>query len=124
MRVRFRRGLAWSVIPVSLLALGLAPRIPQEQPKEAPKAQFIGAEACKLCHSRKTVGGQFKIWKEEKHAKAFDVLASPQAKEVGAKQGVTDPQKDPKCLKCHVTGYGLPEERYAKTYKASEGITC
>jgi hypothetical protein len=123
MTQRLRRGLTWLALPASVLALGLA-RSPQEPAKEAPKPQYLGAEACKLCHTRKTVGGQFKIWKEEKHAKAFEVLATPQAKEVGAKQGVADPQKDPKCLKCHVTGFGLPEERYAKTYKASEGITC
>ena len=116
-------------LPVLALLIGLRPSLAGAQDpsaKDASKAkpQYIGAEACKLCHSRKSVGSQFKIWKEEKHAKAFETLGSAKAKEQAAKLGIADPQKEEKCLKCHVTGQGQSPEAFAKTFKAEEGITC
>jgi hypothetical protein len=128
---QFRSVRRFWYLTIPALAFGLhqslaGPQDPAAKAKDdsKPKAQYIGAESCKLCHSRKSVGGQFKIWKEEKHSKAFESLASPEAKELGTKMGVSDPQKDERCLKCHVTGHGLPADAFAKTYKSEEGITC
>jgi hypothetical protein len=43
---------------------------------------------------------------------------------VAAKLGVTDPQNDAKCVRCHVTGYGAAAERLGKKYSKEEGVGC
>ena len=60
-------------------------------PPAVPKGQtYTGAKRCSSCHFK-----QYMIWKKTKHATdAWD--------KVPAKY-----QKDPECLKCHVTGYGV-----------------
>lgn len=85
---------------------------------------FVGPDSCKMCHTAKTKGEQYTIWKASPHAKAFETLASDKAKELGKAKGVTDPQKDPKCLKCHVTGYGAPEAMHTQKWKQEDGVTC
>jgi hypothetical protein len=58
------------------------------------------------------------------HAKAYATLATPEALEVGKKLGVAEPQKDAKCLKCHVTGHGAPAALLGPKYNAAEGVSC
>ena len=61
---------------------------------DAPEAaapadqEYIGAKRCASCHFE-----QYMSWKKTAHAKAFVVLTAKY-------------QEDPKCLKCHTTGYG------------------
>lgn len=59
------------------------------------KIAFVGAAKCKMCHNLKSTGKYYDDWKEKKHYKSFFLLKGNE-------------QKDPKCLKCHVTGYGEP----------------
>jgi hypothetical protein len=83
----------------------------------AQSAQYVGAEKCKMCHMSKAKGDAYGVWKASKHAQAFATLATEAAKAVGKKAGVEDPQKSPKCLKCHVTATTAP-------VVATEGIGC
>lgn len=85
---------------------------------------FVGATKCALCHKKPEQGAQYVKWQESKHAKAFATLGTPEAKEVGKKLGVADPQKDAKCLSCHVTGYGAAAALLGPKYDATEGVTC
>lgn len=87
------------------------------------KAQFVGATKCKVCHGAAT-GDQAKQWAASKHAKAFATLATPEAKAVGEKLGVADPQASDKCLSCHVTGFSAPKEQKAATLKNEDGVGC
>jgi hypothetical protein len=64
------------------------------------------------------------VWLDTKHAKAFETLASDQAKEWGAEAGVDDPQTDEKCVKCHVTAYGVPEDRLSIKFDKTLGVQC
>lgn len=86
--------------------------------------EFIGASKCAICHKKPEQGGQFGIWQQSAHAKAFDVLGTPEAKEQAAKMGVDDPQKSGKCLKCHSAAYGLTEEQVSQAIKVEEGVSC
>ncbi len=86
--------------------------------------EFIGASKCAICHKTPKQGEQFGIWQQSAHAKAFDVLGTPEAKEQAAKMGVEDPQKSGKCLKCHSTAYGFTEEKVSQTIKLEEGVSC
>jgi hypothetical protein len=87
---------------------------------------YMGSEKCaRMCHKAVTKGEQLKIWQESKHAHAYAELATPKAQETAKKAGIVgDPQKSDKCLKCHVTGFGLPAERFDSTFSAKDGIQC
>lgn len=65
---------------------------------------YIGPKGCKKCHFK-----QHKDWKKSELAKAFDRLKPGQCEEAKKAAGLDpakDYTKDPKCLKCHTTGYG------------------
>ncbi len=71
-----------------------------------PEAEYIGADACKICHNKATEGAPYKKWTETKHAHAFELLQSDAAKQVAAKVGLTTPpHESAECIECHVTGY-------------------
>jgi hypothetical protein len=85
---------------------------------------FVGATKCMTCHKKPEQGEQYPKWLASKHAKAYATLATPEALEVGKKLGVAEPQKDAKCLKCHVTGHGAAAALLGPKYNATEGVTC
>jgi hypothetical protein len=68
------------------------------------KPAYVGSDACKSCHLK-----EYKSWKNTKLASAIEVLKPGAAGGIKKKTGF-DPDKDytnePKCLKCHTTGYG------------------
>jgi hypothetical protein len=91
----------------------------------AEEPQYVGAKKCKICHNKKSEVQQFEIWKNSKHAKAYETLASDRAKEFALKAGIkTDPQQAEQCLECHVTGYGLDSARFAESFNAEDGVQC
>jgi len=69
-------------------------------------AEYVGVKKCKMCHMK-----QYKAWKKTSMAKSFENLKPGVKAELKKKAGL-DPNKDythdPKCLKCHTTGYGEP----------------
>ncbi|MGI6455584.1 MAG: multiheme c-type cytochrome [bacterium] len=62
---------------------------------EEKKIEFVGATKCKMCHNKPSTGKIFDEWQDSHHAKAMDVLSDAE-------------KKDPKCQKCHTTGFGEP----------------
>jgi hypothetical protein len=86
--------------------------------------EFVGAKKCSLCHKKPEQGEQYPIWEKGPHAKAYEVLGSDKAKEVGAALGIDDPQSSPKCLKCHSTAYYFTEARVTDKIEVSEAISC
>jgi hypothetical protein len=87
-------------------------------------ANLMGVKNCKMCHSKEDTGNQYAKWKETKHAKAFETLGTPAAREAGAKLGVEDPQKSGKCLKCHATAYYYTETSQTDKLTPEDGVTC
>ena len=94
-------------------------------------AVYLGISTCKKCHFK-----LYRSWKKTKTAKSFEILKPGVAAEVKTKLKF-DPQKDytrdPKCLECHTTGFGLPggykipepgDTKAAKRAKENAGITC
>jgi outer membrane murein-binding lipoprotein Lpp len=69
-------------------------------------AEYVGAKKCKACHIK-----QYKSWEKTSMAGSFDNLKAGAKADEKKKAGI-DPEKDytadPKCLKCHTTGYGKP----------------
>ncbi|MCK4404681.1 MAG: cytochrome c family protein [candidate division Zixibacteria bacterium] len=83
--------------------------------------KYIGTFKCKMCHNSEKKGKIYDTWAATKHATAYKTLASDESKAIAKKMGIKDAQKDKKCLKCHVTGYGEPAE---DKYSMEEGVTC
>lgn len=91
---------------------------------ERDPANYTGVKACGICHNKEETGKQLDIWKAGPHAKAFETLGTPAAKEAGAKRGIDNPQTSPKCLKCHSTAYHFSEEIKTEKIKPEDGVTC
>jgi hypothetical protein len=85
---------------------------------------FMGSDKCKPCHMSPKKGAQYKVWKETKHAKAFETLASDKAKEIGAKKGIKNPQEDGACLKCHIDAFGVDQKLLGEKYNKADGVGC
>jgi formate-dependent nitrite reductase cytochrome c552 subunit len=67
---------------------------------------YIGSKACQKCHFR-----EYGLWQKTKMALALNALKPGEAADAKKKANL-DPAKDytkePKCVVCHVTGYGKP----------------
>ena len=84
----------------------------------AQQFKYIGASKCKMCHNKPDKGKQYDMWKAAAHSKAFETLATAEAKKYS-----DDPQKDPKCLKCHST-YHSADKGLMMSIKEDEGVSC
>lgn len=69
---------------------------------------YLGITKCKMCHMP-----YFKAWALTPHATAFDRL-KPANKE----------DKNPKCFKCHTTGFGSGGFDLAKTTPDFKNVQC
>lgn len=98
-KVKLTRGFSgWVILVLVVSGLGLLP--------ESARAQYVGAKRCRPCHL-----AQSQSWEQTRMAKAFELLKPGVA--AGAKRAHNlDPNKDytsdPKCVTCHVTGFGQP----------------
>jgi hypothetical protein len=57
-----------------------------------PGNGYVGSEACRKCHA-----GEYRKWKESKHAHAMESLARDGS------------EWSPECIVCHVVGYGAED---------------
>jgi hypothetical protein len=90
----------------------------------AEEAAYVGTKMCMMCHKKPENGDQAGKWQASGHAKSFEVLGSAEAKAVGAKVGVDDPQKSGKCLKCHATAYAGTEGVKSEKVAVADGVSC
>jgi hypothetical protein len=92
--------------------------------KPAAANQFIGAAKCKNCHGSASTGDQFGKWKQQKHAKAYETLATADAKKLAKDKGIDDPQKSDACLKCHSTAFKEEPANVMKGFDPNAGVQC
>jgi len=84
---------------------------------------YIGAAKCKMCHNSEKAGFAYKIWTESSHSKALASLSSQKSLDYAKANGIADPAKDQKCLKCHST-YHAAKPDAIETLTATEGVSC
>lgn len=119
------RAQWWAAAAIAALGVAVIGFAQAQEPAKAAKAaKYIGAMKCKNCHASPDVGNQFDSWQKSGHAKAFETLASEAAKKYAAAKGIADPQKDDKCLKCHVTALGIPAAQVDKKFDQKLGVQC
>ena len=126
MSARSTKTAAWTLPLLACVALALLQSSDPAPPVESLGGNYIGAAKCKNCHSSADSGNQYGAWSTSLHAHAFETLASDKAevKEAAAKRNVTEPSKDDTCVKCHVTGFGEPEDKFARGWKRELGVQC
>lgn len=95
-----------------------------DQSADRDPAKYIGVSTCGLCHNVKPNGDQYNKWQAGPHARAFEILGTPEAKAVAAKLGIANPQASGKCLKCHSTAYNWTEQIQTTNIKPEEGVVC
>lgn len=113
-------GMGLCLLPLLPLLLG---GDATAQPAKAAN-QYIGSKKCQNCHDAEASGNQWGVWLEAGHSHAIEALSSDEAKAVAAKLGIADAAKSEQCLRCHVTGFGLPEKQFKKSFKAADGVGC
>ncbi|MBI2899633.1 MAG: hypothetical protein HYY17_05570 [Planctomycetes bacterium] len=92
---------------------------------KAAGGKYMGAQKCKSCHEAKARGAQYVKWTTTKHAKAWEALASDEAKKIVKERGLgDDPQKIDACVKCHQTAFGVKDEDCDKAFDRKGGIQC
>ncbi len=113
-----------SLILVSALLLAVLAVSWLSAAAQAPKPKIIGVDKCKVCHKMAKSGDQHTIWLNSLHAKAYATLAGEQAKAIGAKMGIDNPQTAAQCLECHTTKGFLKTAEAEASYKIDEGVGC
>jgi hypothetical protein len=91
---------------------------------EQPQFKLIGSAKCKICHQTKKQGDQYGIWQESAHAKAWEALASDQAKKIATERKLGDPQQAEECIGCHATKAFLGNPPAEESYEITEGVGC
>ncbi len=124
--MRARTILGMAVVGAALAAGA----VPGRTCAAGETASYVGAAACRKCHPK-----QGNSWAKTKMAAAFDVLkpynlsvAYEKALAEKRKGAGLDPEKDyrtdPKCLKCHTTGYGQPGGYPATVTRENEALAA
>ncbi|MHC4582964.1 MAG: multiheme c-type cytochrome [Planctomycetota bacterium] len=86
---------------------------------------YVGVKVCAKCHQGKAIGHQFSKWLTSKHARAYAVLAKPQAKKIAELSGIPqEPQESPTCLGCHATGAHVEDWEKDETFYIEDGVQC
>jgi hypothetical protein len=105
------------ILMIVTLAFFLANMLP------AQDYSYIGAAKCKMCHNSEKAGFAYKIWSESLHAKALVSLSNAKSLEYAKANGIADPAKDQKCLKCHSTYHSVAKDAI-ETMLPTEGVSC
>ena len=87
-------------------------------------AKLVSVKKCAMCHKKDAKGNQYAKWQSMGHSKAYERLATDEAKAVGAELGIDDPQSSGACLKCHSTAYYFTEELQTTEVSLENGVSC
>ena len=85
--------------------------------------KYIGADGCKSCHNKPDKGAQYDHWLKDPHSQALKTLSGEKAIAYAKENGIADPSKEAKCLKCHTT-YDAITEDLRNGIKQDEAVSC
>jgi len=85
--------------------------------------KYIGADKCKMCHNKPATGDQYGKWLQDPHSQAFKTLSGQKSMDYAKKNGIADPSKEAKCLKCHSTFDAVAANLRGGITEA-EGVSC
>lgn len=85
--------------------------------------KYIGADKCKMCHNKPATGEQYNKWLNDPHSKALKTLSNQASLDYAKKNGIANPAKEAKCLKCHST-YDKAAANLRGGILPEEGVSC
>jgi hypothetical protein len=85
--------------------------------------KYIGVEKCKLCHNKPATGAQYGKWLKDPHSQAIKTLGSQASLDYAKKNGIANPVKEAKCLRCHST-YDRVDAKLRGGILQEEGVSC
>ena len=85
--------------------------------------KYVGADKCKICHNKPATGEQYAKWQKDLHSQAMKSLSSQASLDYAKKNGIADPAKEAKCLKCHSTFDAVAENLRGGITQA-DGVSC
>jgi hypothetical protein len=85
--------------------------------------KYIGADKCKMCHNKAATGDQYNKWSKDPHALAMKTLSNAASLDYAKKNGIADPTKEAKCLKCHST-FDKAGANLRAGITQQEGVSC
>ena len=56
--------------------------------------------------------------------KAYEILSSSEALDIGAPLGIISPQRSDECLRCHQTAYNLSLDDLRESFDPTRGVQC
>jgi hypothetical protein len=115
--------LIGAIVVLSSTAVRVSSEEAKKDEGKKETVKFVGVQACKACHNKKA-GPQYDKWAATKHAKAYETLATDEAKKIAKEKKIEDPQKSDACLKCHTTGNGQPKEAFEEKFDVKLGVQC
>lgn len=86
--------------------------------------EYVGNKKCGTCHKKDEMGNQIAAWQKTGHAEAFETLGGDQAKQWAADKGLSDPQTEADCVKCHSTAHGVPDDLVSRKFDRQAGVQC
>lgn len=89
----------------------------------AQSFKYIGADKCKMCHNKPATGDQYGKWLKDPHSQAMKSLSSQASLDYAKKNGIADPTKEAKCLKCHSTFDRIDPKLRGGIFQA-DGVSC
>ncbi|MFI5252634.1 MAG: multiheme c-type cytochrome [Bacteroidota bacterium] len=85
--------------------------------------KYEGVKVCAPCHKSATIGKQYDIWHDSKHAQAYKTLTTPAADSIakakGSKKAAVETAE---CLGCHTVT--APVAQLDKTFDVKDGVQC
>lgn len=106
---------------IILVLVGIGPALAATEAEPT----YVESNKCKLCHNKPDEGAQYNVWKEMRHAQAFETLLGDRAIAVAKEQGVQAlPSEAMECLQCHVTGYDVKTKSHPSQLKKESGVQC
>jgi excinuclease UvrABC ATPase subunit len=85
--------------------------------------KYIGADKCKMCHNKAATGDQYNKWLKDPHSRAIATLSGTASLDYAKKNGIANPSKEAKCLKCHST-YEKAGASLRSSILPEEGVSC
>ena len=96
--------------------------------KRLPEYAYVGSKVCAECHLGRESGGQYVHWMQSGHGRAYWELKTEWAKFLASIReeysDIEEPEKQWRCLKCHVTGAQDFEGKRADGFRPEEGVGC
>ncbi|MDP3640136.1 MAG: multiheme c-type cytochrome [Nanoarchaeota archaeon] len=94
--------------------------------EEMEHHDYVGVDRCgnARCHGSGRLGNQMAVWEASAHARAYEILSSSEALDIGAPLGIISPQRSDECLRCHQTAYNVSSDNLRESFNPTRGVQC